>query len=947
MEPETLDIKQEDGRKCDPPVERTNSEENSAGKFIENSSEIDVLNVEASQPFVAVPEPLVPDLTLFSYEVQQGYRIFHELKSDQYKSITYPFVRPVDVEGLNLWDYHARIETPMSFTQIEGKFKSYDYQSITAVISDMRLILENCYRYNGSTHWISKLAHKLEKILDQKLALLNRSLREKVTLRATMAFRRGKDIAQDLAEESVYGCRRRRSGRMNHMNGINPEEPSSLMNHLMMEEEENQKEIKRIKEKERREANEALMVELGKWENEMFTTDVLRELRSIWEIPAIGSFLWLFQPALNLPELNFTEFEYGLIIPNKSQQMAWILTSLLVTPSQRKSIHKKAPMKFKVWERKLKERLDIWYLAKQEEELQTVARQIGLNPAFFDVLGDVNPLETKSYIDLTLHQRVLILKVLCDECLDYHPQLRDFLGNTDTTPYNETYLGYDAKNSSYLYFPIFDATDIRIYKQDELPALNEWYRKWVSNSKAFNRSQTTKGNHQSKSRKRSSSKSSKKSKETYSTIEPGFGLACGDVESLRELCEKFSEKPPPPPSRKKSVSRPTRKRCEKELHKVLSELLEELGKSDAKYSRSRVRGMMNLMKDWKSVEDASDSGNELENQDETEDVVGEDIQTPRDVEMTSIPDSINLDEIQGEEGAPLLSMVTRSRKRKFLDYDDMVSASSSPLSEVSKSLEGEVCDENPDSLYEVKSEKRPYLDDHAIHDSAVESEEIRDGIVYDIVNDLISKVSGNAEVVINGVDNDGYNGTSVTQNDVIEITSNGVDVENTLGNPEVSGDSKGQQLITSNDKNGDTKGHKGEVMDIKDSRSDGILLDKMTNGSLSDTNKMPKGHNELQQNHDASEPVVNCALNPNNEACVGNSELKIKTGLNTVEMQTSVYSSSHCPETQGINGSITCVEGTDVYINGQNYETKKVCNGDYPLPTYKSGYNPSTKNLRK
>lgn len=82
------------------------------------------------------------------------------------------------------------------------------------------------------------------------------------------------------------------------------------------------------------------------------------------------------------------------------------------------------------------------------------------------------------------------------------------------------------------------------------------------------------------------------------------------MESLRELCEKFSEQPPTP-SRKKSGSRPTRKRCEKELHKVLSELVEELAKSDAKYSRSRVRGMMNLMKDWKSVEDASDSGTEV------------------------------------------------------------------------------------------------------------------------------------------------------------------------------------------------------------------------------------------------------------------------------------------------------------------------------------------------
>ena len=70
------------------------------------------------------------------------------------------------------------MKNDLYFLAVESKFKSYSYESITAVISDMRLILENCYRYNGSAHWVSKLAHKLEKVLDQKLALLNRLVQE-------------------------------------------------------------------------------------------------------------------------------------------------------------------------------------------------------------------------------------------------------------------------------------------------------------------------------------------------------------------------------------------------------------------------------------------------------------------------------------------------------------------------------------------------------------------------------------------------------------------------------------------------------------------------------------------------------------------------------------------------------------------------------------------------
>ena len=85
--------------------------------------------------------------------------------------------------------------------------------------------------------------------------------------------------------KNTSGDRRRRSGRTSSVaSGMNSEQHSSLMNHLLMEEEENQREIKRIKEKEKREANEALMHELSEWENEIFSKKVLTELKSMWEV---------------------------------------------------------------------------------------------------------------------------------------------------------------------------------------------------------------------------------------------------------------------------------------------------------------------------------------------------------------------------------------------------------------------------------------------------------------------------------------------------------------------------------------------------------------------------------------------------------------------------------------------------------------------------------------
>lgn len=65
---------------------------------------------------------------------------------------------------------------------------------------------------------------------------------------------------------------------------MNTDQTSRLVNHLILEEEEKQKESRRLKEKERKEANEALMQELNEWEKDVYTPDVLKELQTMWEV---------------------------------------------------------------------------------------------------------------------------------------------------------------------------------------------------------------------------------------------------------------------------------------------------------------------------------------------------------------------------------------------------------------------------------------------------------------------------------------------------------------------------------------------------------------------------------------------------------------------------------------------------------------------------------------
>ncbi len=57
---------------------------------------------------------------------------------------------------------------------VQFKFVDGEYKSITEFVADVRVLLENCYRYNGMKHWVSKQAQTLESTMQQKLALLPR-----------------------------------------------------------------------------------------------------------------------------------------------------------------------------------------------------------------------------------------------------------------------------------------------------------------------------------------------------------------------------------------------------------------------------------------------------------------------------------------------------------------------------------------------------------------------------------------------------------------------------------------------------------------------------------------------------------------------------------------------------------------------------------------------------
>ncbi|CAK8531755.1 unnamed protein product [Lathyrus sativus] len=76
----------------------------------------------------------------------------------------WPFLEPVDVEGLGLDDYFEIIEKPMDFSTIKRKMDVKDgsgYKNVSEIYADVRLIFNNAMKYNDEKSDIHVMAKTL------------------------------------------------------------------------------------------------------------------------------------------------------------------------------------------------------------------------------------------------------------------------------------------------------------------------------------------------------------------------------------------------------------------------------------------------------------------------------------------------------------------------------------------------------------------------------------------------------------------------------------------------------------------------------------------------------------------------------------------------------------------------------------------------------------------
>ncbi|CAI4221589.1 unnamed protein product [Auanema sp. JU1783] len=95
-------------------------------------------------------------------------KVINELLSKKYKGFTWPFLEPVDVDGLKLYDYYDIITHPMDLGTIKKKLENRLYINAQEVAEDVRLVCNNCFKYNPASDIIHEHGKTLLNLFEEK-----------------------------------------------------------------------------------------------------------------------------------------------------------------------------------------------------------------------------------------------------------------------------------------------------------------------------------------------------------------------------------------------------------------------------------------------------------------------------------------------------------------------------------------------------------------------------------------------------------------------------------------------------------------------------------------------------------------------------------------------------------------------------------------------------------
>ena len=107
-----------------------------------------------------------PKKKKYQLELKFCDKVLAELFKPKYSYCNYPFLTPVDPVALNIPTYHSIIKKPMDLSTIRTKLDQGQYENAKEFEADVRLVFQNCYKFNRPGDLIDTAGHQLETVFN-------------------------------------------------------------------------------------------------------------------------------------------------------------------------------------------------------------------------------------------------------------------------------------------------------------------------------------------------------------------------------------------------------------------------------------------------------------------------------------------------------------------------------------------------------------------------------------------------------------------------------------------------------------------------------------------------------------------------------------------------------------------------------------------------------------
>jgi len=128
---------------------------------------------EIKAPARELPYSAKPKKKKYQAELKYCQEIIDEFKKPKWAPSVYAFSAPVDPVALNIPTYRSIVKKPMDLGTMQEKLNRGEYENCKEFEADFRLMCDNCYKFNGKDHIVSKMAQDLEAHLTSLLSKKN------------------------------------------------------------------------------------------------------------------------------------------------------------------------------------------------------------------------------------------------------------------------------------------------------------------------------------------------------------------------------------------------------------------------------------------------------------------------------------------------------------------------------------------------------------------------------------------------------------------------------------------------------------------------------------------------------------------------------------------------------------------------------------------------------